>query len=112
MTDLKTLKDIEMFKCEDYSESNLVKENELRQEAIKHIKVLQETYDNSIESSKPIKYLGQKPSFLDKIPHITQLSIEDEDFEWRTKSKYLKQTIDFTIAYLKYFFNITEEELK
>ena len=85
---------------------------DLKKEAIKHIKVLQETYDNSIESSKPIKYLGQKPSFLDKIPHITQLSIEDEDFKWRTKSKYFKQTIDFTIAYLKYLFDIKKSDLK
>ena len=90
MTDLKILKDIKMTYGVGESPTKVFaglinyKQN-LREEAIKWIKHLQESYNNwkEIEGKKPISDLP----FVD----------------------YNEQEI---IAFIKYFFNISDEDLK
>ena len=82
MTELKILKDFETLKCEDYSGSNLIKEDELRQEAIKWIKELKKS-DN----------------------HNHSTCFPGSECDWCAGK-------DSQVEWIKHFFNITEEDLK
>lgn len=99
MKELKTLKKIQRYKVGNYADDGddpdlrfiecnngeVVKIEELRQEGIKHIKKLQKNWNTLIEE-------GNNPK---------------EDFRY-----YLFDKIEHQIEFIKYFFNITKEDLK
>ena len=84
MTELKTLKDIEINNWDQMDTYEVWLRNKLRQEAIKWIKAL-------------------------KNPNVT----EDEFYELNWGTFWNEYTdINDVIAWIKQFFNITDEELK
>jgi len=90
---LKTLKDLRTYlECSAGCSHEIIEEEELRQEAINHIKYIQKN-DAWIE-------------FTD--------TIRDKDFEHETKTfpKLSKRERLIIIAYIKWNNNITEEEIE
>ncbi len=127
--EIKTLKDLEYFDCfsEDANPNDgeyKVKSIDIRKEAIKWVKILERTYDNSsyrdeyifcVDCGKMIKVGGTSEEMAkERKKH----NYPEDDEEHRTlvlERNYDEPDFDQflgAIAGLKLFFNITDEDLK
>ena len=83
----------------------------LKEEAIKDIKELRESYEMELDCVN-IKIRGNKNSIFAKAHHISELCFDDEKIEFETKSEAYKKAIKLLINWIKWKFNLTEEDLK